>query len=147
MKRYLTTLLLLAGAASACAQKPVTVGDVINLEEAVLIKKMNEELAKPDPNAPPLPPPVKAPKPQKIVHPTRALAVYGTTATAYEGHLSMSGVVHVVRIGSRVENYIVTHVAPHGIELTMQADEKTGRRGSAKRGSKTQTMFVPVYVR
>ena len=145
MKRYFTLIPLLACASAAFAQQPINVGDVVDLEERVLIKKMNEELGKPNPNAPPLPPAVILPKAPKVIHRTETLAVYGTSATFYEGQLSMGGKVYTVRNGTPVQGYVVTSVAPHGIALTQHTGRSRGKGSS--QGHTKHTLFAPIATR
>jgi len=146
MKRFFTLIPLLAIATAAIAQEQITVGDILDLEERILIKKMNDELAKPNPNAPPAPPVIIAPKAPKIVYPTQTLAVYGTSATFYEGQLSMGGKVYTVRAGTPVQDYVVTSVAPHGIELSKYTASRTRGKASSP-AQQTQTLFVPIATR
>lgn len=144
MNRYFTLIPLFLLASAALAQDQVKVGDVVDLEERVLIKKMADELSKPNPNAPPPPPPsVTLRKPPKIVYRTEALAVYGTSATFYEGQLSMGGKTYTVRNGTPVQDYVVTSVAPQGIELSKNPAGQRGGRASAKAQAK-QTLFAPI---
>lgn len=135
----------LAIAANSIAQDRVKVGDVVDLEERIMIKKMNDELNKPDPNAPPAPVPMMAaPKPPKISYPTETLAVYGTSATGYQGQLSMGGRTYVVRAGTPVQEYIVDSVTPFGVELKKTV-APTKRRGKHRPTMPTQQMmFVPL---
>ena len=137
MNRIFTLISLLFVASSALAQESIKVGDIVDLEERVLYKKMADELSKPNPNAPPpLPPAIILPKAPKIIHRTETLAVYGTSATFYEGQLSMGGKVYTVRNGMPVQDYVVTAVSPHGITLT-----KTGGRS---RAGASHTLFAPL---
>jgi hypothetical protein len=143
MKRILTLISLIAIASAATAQEQLKVGDVLDLEERILIKQMNDELAKPNPHAPMAPPVFIQPKAPKIVYPTVTLAVYGTSATAYEGQLSMGGRVYTVRRGSPVQEYTVASIAPHGIELSKNA--ATGLPGKVSaRTPKIETIFAPL---
>lgn len=97
MKRISLIISCLIVAQSSIAQEPVKLGDLIDLEGRVLYKKMADELSKPNPNALPPPPPiVVVPKAPKVVFRTETLAVYGTSATFYEGQLSMGGKLYTV---------------------------------------------------
>lgn len=139
MKRIFTIIPLLAFTSTAFAQEPIKVGDMVDLEERVLFKKMADELSKPNPNAPPaLPPAMLMPKAPKVIHRTETLAVYGTTATFYEGQLSMGGKVYTVRNGTPVQDYVVTAVAPQGITLV-----KNGGRNRSRAGL-NHTLFAPL---
>lgn len=148
MKFFLTiiSLIFIATASAASAQDQVKVGDVLDLEERILVKKMTEEAAKPNPNAPPPLPVSIIPKTPKIVYPTETVAVYGTSATFYEGQLTMGGKLFTVRNGSSVEGYIVTAVAPNGIELTKYpiSNRKSKKNTEA---SKKKTLFAPMVTR
>lgn len=137
MNRILTIIPLLVLTSAAFAQE-VKVGDLIDLEERVLIKKMAEELNKPNPNAPPPAPVILRPKAPKIIHPTETLAVYGTNVTFYEGQLSMGGQVYTVRNGMPVQDYVVSAVSPQGITLVKNG----GSRGRGRAGS-NHTLFAP----
>lgn len=138
MNRIFTIIPWLALASTAIAQEPIKVGDMVDLEQRVLLKKMADELSKPSPNAPPPPPPaILMPKAPKVVHRTETLAVYGTTATFYEGQLSMGGKIYTVRNGMPVQDYIVTAVSPHGITL-VRGGSGRGRTGSS------HTLFAPL---
>lgn len=146
MKRLLTIISLLATSTAAVAQERITVGDFLDLEERILMKKMNDELSKPNPNAPSAPPVLLAPRQPRIVYPTEALAVYGTSATSYVGQLSMGGKVYTVRTGTSVQDYVVTSIAPHGIELSKYNETK--QRGKApSQAPKKQTLFLPTVSR
>lgn len=137
MNRIFTIIPLLLLTSAAFAQE-VKVGDLIDLEERVLVKKMADELSKPNPNAPPPAPVIFRPKAPKITHRTETLAVYGTNATFYEGQLSMGGKVHTVRNGTPVQDYVVTAVSPQGITLV-----KNGG-GRARRAGSNHTLFAPL---
>ena len=145
MKFSFFAIAMLAIATNSFAQDRVRVGEVVDLEERIMIKKMNDELNKPDPNAPPAPMPVMvAPKPPKISYPTETLAVYGTSATFYEGQLSMGGRTYVVRTGTPVQEYIVNSVTPFGIELKKTV-VPTKRRGKHRAAAPVQqVMFAPL---
>ena len=147
MKRYLTLIPLFALASAALAQNPVSVGDVLDLEERVLVKKMNDELTKPNPNAPPAPPSaMPMPKAPKVVYPTQTLAVYGTSVTSYEGQLFMGGRVYTVQNGTPVQGYVVKSVAPNGIALEKQsAGPRRGKKPA--RATQTKTLFAPLATR
>jgi hypothetical protein len=138
MNRIFTIIPLLFLTSAAFAQDDVKVGDLIDLEERVLIKKMADELSKPNPNAPPPAPVVFRPKTPKIIHRTETLAVYGTSATFYEGQLSMGGKVHTVRNGTPVQDYVVTAVSPQGITLVKNGGGRGRRAGS------NNTLFAPL---
>lgn len=136
MNRIFTILPLFVVASTAFAQEASKVGELVDLEERVLYKKMADELSKPNPNAPPAPPPaIRVPKAPKIVHRTETLAVYGTSATFYEGQLSMGGKVFTVRNGTPVQDYVVTAVSPAGITLA---------KNGAGRASARHTLFAPL---
>jgi hypothetical protein len=140
MNRIFTIIPLLVFASAAFAQESIKVGDMVDLEERVLYKKMADELSKPNPNAPPPPPPaIVIPKPPKVVHRTETLAVYGTTATFYEGQLSMGGTVYTVRNGTPVQDYVVTAVSPQGITLV-----KNVRGKGRSRNRSNDTLFAPL---
>lgn len=140
MNRILIVIPILAIASAACAQEPLQVGDLVDLEERVLYKKMADELSKPNPNAPPPAPAIVLPKPPpKPVHRTETLAIYGTSATFYEGQLSMGGKIYPVRDGSAVGDYVVQAVAPHGITLVKSVGGKHTTRGGSN-----HTLFAPL---
>lgn len=140
MNRIFTIIPLLVFVSTAAAQEPIKVGEMIDLEERVLFKKMADELSKPNPNAPPPPPPaIIIPKPPKVVHRTETVAVYGTSATSYEGQLSMGGKLYTVRVGTPVADYIVSSVAPHGVTL----EKKIGGTDRRRAGTK-ETLFAPL---
>ena len=147
MKRYFTLIPLFALASAALAQNQMSVGDVLDLEERVLVKKMNDELSKPNPNAPPMPPPaVLMPKAPKVAYPTQTLAVYGTSATSYEGQLALGGNVYIVQTGSHVQDYVVTSIAPHGIALA-KPSSAAPRGKNTSHAAQTQTLFAPLVTR
>ncbi|UTY55861.1 hypothetical protein [Massilia sp. erpn] len=144
MKRFFLLFSFFAIPAITHAQEQVRVGDVLDLEERIMVKKMTDELSKPNPNAPPPVPIVIAPPAQKIVYPTETLAVYGTSATFYEGQLSMGGRTYTVRNGTPVQGYTVTAVTPHGIELSkLVAPKKSGKKQSAAEPQK-MIVFAPL---
>jgi len=138
MNRIFAIIPLLLFTTAALAQEQVKVGDVIDLEERVLVKKMADELSKPNPNAPPPAPVIFRPKVPKVIHRTETLAVYGTTATSYEGQLSMGGKLYTVRAGMPVQDYRVTNVTPQGITLTKGVGRTRGRSAG------NQTLFAPL---
>jgi hypothetical protein len=148
MKFLLTiiSVFFIATASAASAQDQVKVGDVLDLEERILVKKMMEEAAKPNPNAPPPLPVSIVPKTPKIVYPTETVAVYGTSATFYEGELTMGGKLYTVRNGSPVQGYIVTSVSPNGIELTKYAVSNRNSKKKTEAYKKT-TLFAPRVTR
>lgn len=146
MKRFslLLSILLLSG--TAAAQDQLKLGDLLDLEERIMVKKMTDELAKPNPNAPAAPPVIVAPRAQKVVYPTETLAIYGTSSTYYEGQLSMGGRTYTVRNGTMLPEYVVSAISPQGIELTKlaaSAKGKKGRRGEAQK----VTLFAPLVNR
>lgn len=141
MNRIFSIIPFLVVATSAFAQESIKIGDMVDLEERVLFKKMADELSKPNPNAPPAPLPVIAiPKPPKVIHRTETLAIYGTSATFYEGQLSMGGKVYTVRNGMPVQDYVVSVVAPHGITLVKKGSSRRGRSAS------TDTLYAPLII-
>lgn len=141
MNRIFTIIPLLVVASAAFAQEQVKVGDLIDLEERVLVKKMADELSKPNPHAPPPAPVIIRPKAPKIVHRTETLAVYGTSATFYEGQLSMGGKVYTVRNGTPVQDYVVAAVSPQGITLMKKVGSQGRGRGHA---GPIPTLFAPL---
>jgi hypothetical protein len=147
MKRSFFLIALLALSTPSFAQDKASVGDILDLEERVMLKKMTDELSKPSPNAPPPAPVIIPRRTPKIVYPTETLAVYGTSATFYEGQLSMGGRMHTVRSGMPVEGYVVSSISPSGIELTKYVPSKKGRK--KHRASETQkvTLFAPLILR
>lgn len=145
MKRISIIISCLIVAQSAIGQEPVKLGDLIDLEGRVLYKKMADELSKPNPNAPPPPPPIViAPKAPKVVFRTETLAVYGTSATFYEGQLSMGGKLYTVREGTPVQDYVVTAVLPNGIMLTKLGGGGRGRGNDSSRRNAHNTLFAPL---
>lgn len=144
MKRSFFLLPLFAISTAALAQDQIRVGDLLDLEERIMVKKMTDELSKPNPNAPPAPPLVIAPRAPKIVYPTETLAIYGTSATSYEGQLSMGGVTYTVRNGTPVQDYTVTAVTPAGIELTKLAQPKYVGKKSRFTSPQKVTLFAPL---
>ncbi|MFC5550206.1 hypothetical protein [Massilia aerilata] len=144
MKRFFFLLSFFAISSAALAQDQVRVGDVLDLEERIMVKKMTDELSKPNPNAPPAPPIVITPRAPKIVYPTETLAVYGTSATFYEGQLSIGGRTYTVRNGSPVQEYTVTAITPEGIVLSkLVAPKKVGKKSRAAEPQKV-TLFAPL---
>lgn len=140
MHRIILATILTSTAITAVAQERPTVGTVLDLEERILLKKMNEEMSRTDPNS--APKPTAAAKPKKIVYPTKALSVYGTSASFYEGQLAHGGMTHQVRVGTAIDGYIVTAVSPAGIELTKQAPKK--KKGIGKgAGNTPKKIFAP----
>ena len=137
MNQALTLVSILFLSSTAIAQDQVKVGDLIDLEERVLYKKMADELSKPNPNAPPPAPVIVRRKPQKVIHRTETLAVYGTSATFYEGQLSMGGQVYTVRNGMPVQDYVVSAITPSGITLVKRGDGKS-------RAGANHTVFAPL---
>lgn len=139
MNRLFTLIPLLVLTSAAFAQEQVKVGDLIDLEERVLYKKMADELSKPNPNAPPPAPVIIRQKPPKLIHRTETLAIYGTNATFYEGQLSMGGKVYTVRNGMPVQDYVVTAVSPNGITLV-----RNGGGSGRGRARSNHTLFAPL---
>ncbi|CAN7642668.1 hypothetical protein [Massilia sp. LjRoot122] len=146
MNRSLILIPFFAFSSLALAQDQLKVGELLDLEERILIKKMTDELAKPNPNAPAAPPIVISPRAPKIVYPTETLAIYGTSTTYYEGQLSMEGRIHTVRNGSVVRDYVVSSIGPQGIWLTKTAGSAKGKKGRAAEAQKV-TLFAPLAVR
>lgn len=148
MKLSIYVIAALAITTNSFAQDQVKVGDVLDLEERIMIKKMTDELTKPNPNAPVAAPApvIMPPKPAKIVYPTETLAVYGTSATFYEGQLSMGGRLYTVRAGSPVQEYIVNSVTPYGIELKrfVQPSKKKGKHRPG--APEQQILFAPLVL-
>jgi hypothetical protein len=141
MKRIILLIPFLAVASTAIAQDQVTIGDVLDLEERIMVKHMTDELAKPNPNAPPAP--VIVPVAQKVVYPTEMLASYGTSATFYEAQLSYGGHVYPVRVGTNVQGYTVTNITPTGLEMIRTVPMKV--HGKHRRTAQvTQTLFAPL---
>jgi hypothetical protein len=144
MKRSIFFLPLFAISTVVLAQDQISVGDLLDLEERIMVKKMTDELSKPNPNAPAAPPVVIVPRAPKIVYPTETLAVYGTSASSYEGQLSMGGSTYTVRNGTPVQDYIVTSVTPAGIELTkLASSNKSGKKSRIAEPQKV-TLFAPL---
>jgi hypothetical protein len=146
MKRFLSLISLLIVVSASHAQERITVGDILDLEERILLKQMTDELNKPNPHAPQAAPVVVLPKAPKIVYPTETLAVYGTSATFYEGQLSLGGQVYTVRQGMPVAGYIVNSVTPFGIELS-KVSTGPARGKKRSRQQTNQTTFAPLAVR
>lgn len=146
MKRIITLISLIATANLANAQESISVGQVLDLEERILLKQMTDELNKPSPHAPATAPVVVTPKAPKIAYPTETLAVYGTSDTFYEGQLSFDGKVYTVRKGMRVQDYVVTSVSLHGIELTKTAAAPSRGKRSV-RPQPNKVVFAPLVVR
>lgn len=146
MKRFflLVPILLLTNA--AVAQDQLKVGELLDLEERIMVKKMTDELAKPNPNAPAAPPVIVAPRAPKIVYPTEALAIYGTSSTYYEGQLSMGGRTYTVRNGTILPEYVVSAISPQGIELTKLIGPSKGKKGR-RDGDQKVTLFAPLVSR
>lgn len=142
MKRVLYLAALIISTNAAMAQDQIKVSDLVDLEERILVKRMNEELTKPGPNSAPAAPVVIMPKAPKIVYPTETLAVYGTSATFYEGQLSMGGRIYTVRTGTPVQGYLVTSVAPQGIELTKSSSAKRGK--GKQRQATVEKLYAPL---
>lgn len=144
MKKLLFALPLLALSFAAGAQDQVKLGDLLDLEDRVILKEMNEKLKPTGPaaNTPP-PIPVVAHQP-KVVYPTEALAVYGTSATFYEGQLSINGRVYTVRVGTPVDGgYIVTAVTPAGIMLT-RPRQTAATKSKRPAGQGAEVVFAPL---
>lgn len=144
MKRTLFLISILAVSTASFAQDQVRVGDILDLEERIMVKKMTDELSKPNPNAPVAPPMVITPRAPKIVYPTETLAVYGTSATFYEGQLSMGGRTYTVRTGTPVMEYVVTAVGPQGVEMSKTVPPKKGRKGHRAAEPQQVTLFAPL---
>lgn len=149
MKMNLTTIMLMtilaSAATAAIAQETVRLGDMVDLESRLVVKKMTDELNKPSPNAPPPLPivmPVKAPE---VVYPTETLAIYGTSP-AYEGQVTMGGQIYGVRLGTQVREYTVSAISPAGIELTKYALVK-GRKKHRSDAAQKLTVFAPMIAR
>jgi len=147
MNRTLFLISLFVLSSAACAQDPVKVGEILDLEERIMVKKMTDELSKPNPNAPPPAPVIIPPRAPKIVYPTETLAVYGTSATFYEGQLSMGGRTYTVRTGSPVQDYVVSSITQNGIELTKYPAAAKGRKKHRKAEPRKVTLFAPLAVR
>lgn len=147
MNRSLFLIALLFLSTPSFAQDKATVGDILDLEERIMLKKMTDELSKPNPNAPPPAPVIIPRRAPKIVYPTETLAVYGTSATFYEGQLSMGGRMHIVRSGMPVEGYVVSSISPNGIELTKYVEPKKGSKKHRASGAKKVTLFAPLILR
>jgi len=147
MNRPLFLIALLFLSAPSFAQDKASVGDILDLEERIMLKKMTDELSKPNPNAPPPAPVVIPRRAPKIVYPTETLAVYGTSATFYEGQLSMGGRMHTVRSGMPIEGYVVSSIGPSGIELTKYVAPKKARKRHGASGAQKVTLFAPLILR
>jgi len=147
MNRSLCLIALLFLSTPLFAQDKASVGDILDLEERIMLKKMTDELSKPNPNAPPPAPVIIPRRPPKIVYPTETLAVYGTSATFYEGQLSMGGRMHTVRSGMPVEGYVVSSISPSGIELTKYAAPKKGPKKHRASEPQKVTLFAPLVLR
>jgi type IV pilus biogenesis protein PilP len=138
---------LFAGAIPAFAQDQVKLGDLLDLEGRLAVKKMTDELNKPNANAP-ASPPVSMPMPSRapaIVYPTEAVAIYGT-APDYQAQLSMGGQIYTVQKGTWVHEYVVSSITPQGILLTKNASAPTGGRGR-RAHSQPSSMFAPLASR
>lgn len=144
MNRSLLLISLFAISTASLAQDQVRVGDILDLEERIMVKKMTEELGKPNPNAVPAAPVFNAPQAPKIVFPTETLALYGTSATFYEGQLSMGGRTYTVRTGTPVQEYVVSAITPHGVELTKFAALAKGRTKHGAAEPQKVTLFAPL---
>lgn len=149
MKMNLTQIILMTilacAATAAAAQEPVRLGDLVDLESRLVLKKMTDELNKPSPNAPPPLPivmPVKAPE---VVYPTETLAIYGTSP-AYEGQVTVGGQIYGVRLGTQVREYRVSAISPAGIELTKFAPVN-GRKKNRLDAAQKVTVFAPMIAR
>lgn len=146
MKRFSFLLPILLLSSAAAAQDQLKVGDLLDLEERIMVKKMTDELAKPNPNAPAAPPVIIAPRAPKVVYPTEALAIYGTSSTYYEGQLSMGGRTYTVRNGTILPEYVVSAISPQGIELTKLTAPSKGKKSSRGDAQKV-TLFAPLVNR
>lgn len=144
MKLSIFLLPLFALSTATLAQDQIKVGDLVDLEERIMVKKMTDELSKPNPNAPPPAPVLIVPRAPKIVYPTETLAVYGTSATSYEGQLSMGGATYTVRNGAPVQGYTVTAVTPSGIELSKTVTPKKMGKKSRLAEPEKVTLFAPL---
>jgi hypothetical protein len=138
---------LFAAATPAFAQDQVKLGDLLDLEGRLAVKKLTDELNKPNPNVPPAPPlpmpvPSRAPA---VVYPTEAVAVYGTSPN-YEGQLSMGGKVYVVQKGALVQEYVVSAITPQGILLTKATAAPAGKKGHGTQ-AQPMTLFAPLASR
>lgn len=144
MKRFLCMIPLAMLATTAFAQEqPLRVSDMLDLEEKIMMKKMTDDLNKPNPNMPPPMPVIVASREAPVVYPTVTLAVYGTTATFYEGELSLGGQSYPVRKGSTVQAYTVTAIGPQGIELTRYVPRKKhGKKHQSE--PERQVTFAPL---
>jgi hypothetical protein len=144
MKRFLCMIPLAMLVTTAFAQEqPLRVSDMLDLEEKIMMKKMTDDLNKPNPNMPPPMPVIVAPKEAPVVYPTETLAIYGTNATSYEGQLSLGGRIYTVRKGTPVQAYTVTAIGPDGIELTRYVPGK--KHGKKHRSEpERQVTFVPL---
>jgi hypothetical protein len=147
MNRSLFLMALLFLSTPSFAQDKASVGDILDLEERIMLKKMTDELSKPNPNAPPPAQVIFPPPAPKIVYPTETHAVYGTSATFYEGRLSMGGRVHTVRSGTHVEGYVVSSIGPSGIELTKHVAPKKGIKKHGSSAAQKVTLFAPLVLR
>jgi hypothetical protein len=144
MKRPLFLISIFAVSAASFAQDQVKVGDILDLEERIMVKKMTDELSKPNPNAPAAPPIVITPRAPKIVYPTETLSVYGTSATFYEGQLSMGGRTYTVRNGTPVMEYVVTSIGPYGVELTKTLPPKKASKRHHTDEPQKVTLYAPL---
>jgi hypothetical protein len=138
---------LFVAAAPAIAQDQVKLGDLLDLEGRLAVKKMTDELNKPSANAP-VSPPVSIPMPSRapaIVYPTEAMAVYGT-APDYQAQLSMGGQIYTVQKGTFVHEYVVSSITPQGILLTKDTSAPAGGRGR-RAHPQPSSMFAPLASR
>jgi hypothetical protein len=147
MKRISLLIQLLAISSISFSQEQLRVGDILDLEERIMVKKMTDELSKPNPNSPPPAPIVIASKAPKIVYPTETLAVYGTSATYYEGQLFMGGATYTVRNGTPVAEYVVTSVSPAGIQLSKLVPGKKRGKKHGRSEMEKVTLFAPLVGR
>lgn len=147
MNRTLFLISLFVLSSASYAQEQVKVGEILDLEERIMVKKMTDELSKPNPNAPSPAPVINRTKAPKIVYPTETLAVYGTSATYYEGQLSMGGRIYTVRNGWPIQGYVVSAISPSGIELTKYPTAVKSRKKHREAKPRKVTLFAPLAVR
>jgi hypothetical protein len=143
MKIYIITLAAALSLASApCRAQEITIGTIMDLEDQIVLKKLNEELRKPSANAP-LPVPLPPPPPQKV-YPTQTLAVYGMSPD-YEAQVTHGGTLYQVKVGARVGAYKVAAISPFGAELRRPGQPV--KRGKGKPVPQDEILFAPLAAR
>lgn len=146
-KKAIVLLISLLAFGTACAQE-VTIGTLLDLEDKIKVKKLNDELEKPSGNVVAAPPPTILPvAPVAKSYPTQAMEIHGVDQH-YSGVLSMGGMNFEVKPGSFVNGYVVSAITPAGIELTKAG--AAGRTKGKSRNSKPgqgNVIFAPLPLR